>query len=123
MNSTGITALRPFNGPQEAPPQALRLVHVLLEAMSGRRALHQVRPLLAPTPFTRLAGYADGGTFRRLAIGQVRTQMPTPHAVEATVTLRCGPRIVSCVIRLDVRRGRWMCTELMVLRPAALMAA
>ncbi|MBB1483355.1 hypothetical protein H5392_05700 [Tessaracoccus sp. MC1865] len=123
MNPSSITPLRPSPAPQQAPPQAVRLIHVLLEAMAGRRALHQVRPLLSPTSFIRLASYADAGLFRRMAIGPLKTQMPTPRAVEATVSLLCASRVISCAIRLDVHRDRWVCTELAVLRPAAMMAA
>ncbi|WP_040284371.1 Rv3235 family protein [Tessaracoccus massiliensis] len=123
MSFPSITRIHPDSHPHGAPPQALRLIHVLLEAVAGRRALHQVRPLLAAAPFTRLADYADAGTFRRMAIGPVRAQMPTSRAVEATVSLLCGGRIVSCAIRLDVHHGRWRCTELTVLQPAALLAA
>lgn len=102
---------------------AQRLIHVLLEAMAGRRALHQVRPLLSPGPFTQLATYADTGRFRRMRVGPLRAQMPTERAVEATVSLLFAARPVSCAIRLDLRRDQWICTDLTVLHPAALRAA
>lgn len=124
MSSPAITRLRPAApAVQTTPPQALRLIHVLLEALAGRRALHQVRPFLAAASFTRLANYADAGWFRHMSIGPVRSQMPTQYAVEATVSLQRGGRVVSCAIRLDVRRNRWQCTEFTVLRPAALLSA
>lgn len=106
-----------------APAAAVRLIHILLEAMAGRRALHQVRPLLHDGTFIRLAAYTDSGLFRRMRIGPIRTQMPTERAVEATVSLLFAGRPVSCAIRLDLRRARWVCTDLMVLSPAALRAA
>ena len=80
----------------QIPPIAQRLVLVLLEAMAGRRALHQVRPLLQPKPFARLASYADTGNFRRMLVGPVRAQMPHAGAIEAAVTLRSEARPVSC---------------------------
>lgn len=132
MSSSTITPIHSRGGQpvthcgpaaETAPQQVLRLIHVLLEAMAGRRALHQVRPLLSQECLVRLAEYVDTGDFRRLAIGSVRTQMPTRHAVEATVTLLCAGRVVSCVMRLDVHGQRWVCTELAVLRPAGLVAA
>ncbi len=54
---------------------------------------------------------------------RMRTQMPTPESVEAAVTLLCDGRFVACVVRLDVTDGRWACSELTVLTPAALAAA
>ena len=123
MSSPSVTALRQPSVVSTAPAHAVRLIHVLLEAMAGRRALHQVRPLLGSGSFTRLASYADTGLFKRMRIGPVRTQMPTERAVEATVSLLFAARPVSCAIRLDLHRDRWICTDLTVLSPAALRAA
>ena len=123
MSSPSITQIRPTPLHTAAPPSAIRLIHVLLEAMSGRRALHQVRPLLSPRPFTRLAAYADTGLFKRMRIGPVRSQMPSERAVEATVSLLFAARPVSCAIRLDLQHDRWACTDLTVLHPAAMRAA
>ncbi|MDO5676656.1 MAG: Rv3235 family protein [Propionibacteriaceae bacterium] len=123
MSSPSITQIRQSPRMSTAPAAAVRLIHALLEAMAGRRALHQVRPLLSPGPFTRLASYADTGHFRRMRIGPVRAQMPTERAVEASVTLLFAARPVSCAIRLDVRHDKWVCTDLTVLHPAALQAA
>lgn len=125
MGMTSLT-FAPTHSPQaepEVPPSLIRLIQVLLEAMAGRRALHQVRPLLDRESFTQLARYSDTGMFRRMRVGPVRAQMPTQCALEATVSLLFAQRPVSCVIRLDLRRGRWTCTELTVLQPAALQAA
>lgn len=102
---------------QPAPPQALSLITAVMEAMMGRRPLHQLRPHLGLDAFTRLAGYVDGGRFRRMRLGRVRAQMPTGRAVEASVRLACASRWVSCVIRLDAGQRAWKCTELFVLEP------
>lgn len=118
-----ISHIRPRLATQPAPQQAIRLIHVLLEAMAGRRALHQVRPLLSPHPFTRLASYADTGLFKRMRIGPLKAQMPNERAVEASVSLLYAARPVRCAIRLDLRRGQWVCTDFTVLQPAALRAA
>lgn len=100
-----------------APPQALLLISAIIEAMMGRRALHQLRPHLALDAFGRLVEYADEGNFRRTMVGRIRVQMPTLQAIEACVRLASASRWLSCVIRLDGEQSGWRCTDLVVLRP------
>lgn len=100
-----------------APPHALLLITAVVEAMMGRRALHQLRPYLASDAFCRLVEYVDDGGFRRTVIGGIRVQMPTATAVEACVRLASASRWLSCVMRLDDDESRWRCTDLLVLRP------
>lgn len=102
---------------QEVPPGALALILATLEAMTGRRALHQVRPRLSERAFLELALHAGAGVYRRMPPGRLRAQMPTPQAVEATVSVMRGDRWVSCVIRLDATRRSWMCSEFVILAP------
>lgn len=100
-----------------APPQALSLIAAIVEAMMGRRALHQLRPHLEVDAFLQLAAYTDSSRFRRVELGSIRTQMPTRLAVEASVALTSASHWLSCVIRLDVVQASWRCTDLMVLEP------
>lgn len=101
-----------------APAPALHLVHAILEALMGRRPLHQLRPHLRWQAFDNLASYVDAGAFRRVRVGRVRSQMPSRKAVEANVSLLVDGRVVSCALRLDATRtGGWRCTELTVLTP------
>lgn len=102
---------------ESAPPQALHLISAVLEAMMGRRALHQLRPHLASPAFMRLVEYVEEGLFRRTMIGGVRTQMPTGNAVEASVRLALASRWITCVLRLDSDRTGWRCSDLVVLQP------
>lgn len=95
----------------------------IVETMMGRRPLHQLRPFLDSSAFGTLARHTDSGLFRRIAIGNCRTQMPVYNAVEASVELNCGGRWVTCVVRLDARGQRWTCTQFAVLTPMALSAA
>lgn len=103
--------------PVSAPPQALSLITAVVEAMMGRRALHQLRPHLGVEAFHQLVAYADSSRFRRIQLGRVRTQMPTRLAVEACVRLAWASRWISCVIRLDAVQSSWRCTQLTVLEP------
>ena len=97
-----------------APPQAVGLALATLEALLGRRGLHQLRPRLSRCAFLQLAAHVDSGIFDRSLLGRLRTQMPTPHAVEATARISLGNRWLACTVRLD-RAEQWQCSDLTVL--------
>lgn len=99
------------------------LIQGLVEALMGRRPLHQLRPWLGPTAFETLSDRVDSGRYRRLRPGRIRSQMPSPDSVEACVGLVMGGRSLTCTIRLDLGRGGWRCTHFVVLEPAAMAAA
>lgn len=101
----------------DAPAGAKALILASLETMTGRRPLHQLRPHLSERAFQLLAHYVATERFRRVRVARIRTQMPTPRAVEATVALQTGQRWLSVVIRLDAKLRSWECTEFMVLAP------
>ena len=108
---------------EPAPRPAAALIIALIETMSGRRALHQVRRHASACAVQQLATFVDSRLLHAARVFRMRTQMPTPESVEAAVTLLCDGRFVACVVRLDVTDGRWACSELTVLTPAALAAA
>ncbi|MGO1384561.1 MAG: Rv3235 family protein [Arachnia sp.] len=104
-----------------APPQAVRLALATLEALLGRRGLHQLRPRLSRSAFLQLASHVDSGIFDRSLLGRLRTQMPTPLAVEATARISLDDRWLACTVRLD-RAEQWQCSDLTVIgvgRPEA----
>lgn len=101
------------------PAAAHFLIHAALETMTGRRSLRQLRPHLSERARIRLTRYATGGAYRQLVVGRLRTQMPTPKAVEATVMLQRDQRWISCAIRLDAEPSGWVCTDFTVLTPSA----
>lgn len=113
--------LMPAPAHEPAPPQAMNLIRVVVEALMGRRPLHQVRPHLAHGAFENLSRYVDSGAFKRIRVGRVRSQMPTVRAVEATVCVEVNGRSMSCVLRLDAKRTSWRCTELIVLAPVGVL--
>ena len=101
-------------------PDPARLAAVLsrawLEVHAGRRSLTQLRPLLSPATYRRLATQlrttppapgGDGPHVRRV----VATQ-PAPGACEATVLVERGGRISAIAIRLERHRGAWRAVEL-----------
>ncbi|MFT3886613.1 MAG: Rv3235 family protein [Arachnia sp.] len=103
--------------PDPAPPAAVALIAALIEAMTGRRPLHQLRPHMTATSFLTLVTYADSGAFKRSRSAGLRTQRPFPGAVEASLRLQAEGRWISCVLRLDVHGRSWLCSEVAVLEP------
>lgn len=96
------------------PPQAVGLARATLEALLGRRGLHQLRPWLSQTAFLHLARHVDSGLFAHSVLGRLRTQMPTPLAMEASARISVDQRWLVCTVRLDLT-DRWVCSDLMVL--------
>ncbi len=97
-----------------APAQAVGLALATLEALLGRRSLHQLRPRLSRAAFLQLVGHVDSGIFDRSVLGRLRTQMPTPIAVEATARISVNARWLAVTVRLD-RAEHWQCSDLTVL--------
>lgn len=96
------------------PLPAFTVLCAAVEALIGRRPLHAVRRVFAPLAFQAFSGYVDITRSAGLTVRTMAAQMPSPHAVEATVTLTYGGRELACAIRLDHHR-RWMCSQLEVI--------
>ena len=96
------------------PPQALGLALATLEALLGKRGLHQLRPWLSEPAFLHLSHHVDSGVFSRSVLGRLRTQMPNARAMEASARISVGQRWLVCTVRLDLQ-DRWRCSDLMVL--------
>ena len=102
-------------GPRPVPPpQAVRLALATLEALLGRRGLHQLRPWLSRSAFLQLVAHVDSGIFEHSVLGKLRAQMPTPFAVEANARISVDARWLACTVRLD-RAEQWQCSDLAVL--------
>ncbi|KAB1949785.1 hypothetical protein F8271_00695 [Micromonospora sp. ALFpr18c] len=111
----------------EATRAAHRFVSTCLEAVNGYRSPAQVRPLLDPTrsgdlliELARASGRA--GTPRRRGtrplarLLRLRVCEPRDAAVEAAAVFTGdGGRSWAMALRLEHRRGRWLCTALHVL--------
>ena len=101
--------------PATAIHEASRLVRIMLEALTGRRALHQVRERMQTPALLQLTTYVDTGRLARAVPGRIRLQMPSARAVEAVTLLRVGPRWLVCTLRLDRGESRWQCSSIDVL--------
>lgn len=85
-----------------------------MEALLGRRGLHQLRPWLSHAAFLQLVSHVEAGTFARSTLGRMRLQMPTALAVEASAGISLGHRWLACTVRLD-RADTWFCSDLVVI--------
>ncbi len=111
----------------EATRAAHRFVATCLEVVNGYRPPHQARPLLDPARaadlLTELArATSRSGPVRRRStrpvvhLRRLRVCEPRGGAVEAAAVL-AGPagRTWAMALRLENRRGTWLCTALQVL--------
>lgn len=101
-------------GAAPVPHVAEALVRALIESMTGRRPLQQLRRRITRPAFATLARHAETGSFRTARLGGIRFQMPTPTAIEAVVRITAASRWLVCVVRLDLRDS-WGCTDFAVL--------
>ncbi|MET8089049.1 Rv3235 family protein [Micromonospora sp. NPDC005220] len=121
-----VASLPPSTAP-ETTRAAHRFVGTCLEVVNGYRSPTQVRALLDParasdllTELARASGRA--GTPRRrtgrplVRLLRLRVCEPREAAVEAAAVLTgAGGRSWAMALRLEHRRGRWLCTALHVL--------
>ncbi|WP_433537151.1 Rv3235 family protein [Micromonospora sp. CA-249363] len=118
--------LPPSTAP-EATRAAHRFVGTCLEVVNGYRLPAQVRPLLDPgratdllTELARATGRAGPARRRAtrpaLRLSRLRVCEPREAAVEAAAVVSGpGGRSWAMAVRLEHRRGRWLCTALHVL--------
>lgn len=96
------------------PPRAVGLVIGVLEALVGKRPLHQIRPHLSPDAFRAVVDYHDSGLLGGSALGRIRVQRPAAGAVEASVLVHVGVRWLACSLRLE-GRDAWHCCHVHLL--------
>jgi hypothetical protein len=111
----------------EATRAAHRFVGTCLEVLNGYRPPGQLRPLLDPASAADLLpelsrATARSGPPRRRStrpgvhLRRLRVCEPRPAAVEvAAVLAGTGGRVWAMALRLEHRRGTWLCTALQVL--------
>lgn len=97
------------------PPVALGIAMATLEAMAGRRPLHQIRSRMSRRAFEALVALHSSGRFRSPGFGRLTAQQPSPSAVEATASIHVGGRWLACVVRLDKGTTGWNCSHFAVL--------
>jgi hypothetical protein len=95
-----------------------RLITLTLEAMAGRRPLHQVRPMTSPGVFAALsAGRRPrwcGASVSPLLVGRVHVSEPVDGVAEISAVARRDGRAHAVAARLEGIDGRWRCTALQI---------
>lgn len=126
----GPSALPPA-APVGATPEATRAAHrfvgTCLEILNGYRPLGQIRPLSDPSRSTEVVeqltrAAARTGPVRRrstrpaVRLRRLRVCEPRASAVEVAAVLSGNAgRSWAMALRLEHRRGRWLCTTIEVL--------
>ena len=99
------------------------LAQLVIEVLHGRRPVNQLsrwtEERVLATVVLRARQIRTGGNRGRTpaplrvtaALGTVRIQQPTGHAVEASAVIR-GARVSALAFRLEARGDRWLCTEI-----------
>lgn len=128
-------SFEPQSTPRHALPDpaghARALVLALLEILSGRRPVRQLRTHLTEEAYARLCSRlhracssssrvsgprAPGpGTRTRIHVGRVLVCEPADGIAEITVLARVGTRTRAIAVRLEGLDGRWRCPVLTVL--------
>lgn len=113
-------------GPSLPDPQAwaTRLVQALAEVLAGDRPIAQLVRWTDSVVFTdlnrrvRVLGLTTTATARgskeRSAIRSVRVFTPATEVAEVAAHVRYGERSRAMALRLEVHRGRWVCTALQI---------
>lgn len=106
---------------------ARNLVTAACEAMAGRRALQQLRPLVSEAAYERLscrlarslrsrpAAGGGPGPRARISVGSPVVCEPADGVAEVSVTVRWADRAHGVAVRLEGVDGRWHCTALDIL--------
>ncbi|MFY1626814.1 Rv3235 family protein [Micromonospora sp. WMMD723] len=126
----GHPAAPPLPPPATTTPEATRAAHrfvgTCLEILNGYRPPGQIRALVEPgrtvevaeqlaraaarTPPVRRRSTRPAVHLRRLRVCQ-----PRPAAVEVAAVVTGGSRSWAMALRLEHRRGNWLCTALQVI--------
>lgn len=107
------------HGLPEPTNWARRLLVGLVESADGRRPLNQLASMLSPSvgrglgsEFERAAIAGDGHWLQHGSVRTVRGDEFTDGIAELCATLDVGNRVRAVALRLENRRGRWLCTRL-----------
>ena len=132
---TPEVSFEPQATPRDALPDpaghARALVLALLEVLSGRRPVRQLRPHLTEAAYARLCSRlhrtrsapprmpgppAQRPSVRtRIHVGRTLVCEPADGVAEITVLARVGSRTRAIAVRLEGLDGRWRCPVLTVL--------
>jgi hypothetical protein len=100
-----------------------KVIKSVLEATEGRRPAAQVRPLLAPSLYTRLFATTRSSAGVRYTLRSVHARQPTDNSLETCATVHSGRQAFAVAARFEKTRAGWRCTRFELLKPPPLRAA
>jgi hypothetical protein len=106
------------DGPPEPRAWTARLAQAMVEVFVGARSAAQLSPFATLDVLHQLEratgrlGAGPGQRTRRPHVRSVHVSHPRPGVAEACAVLDLGVRHRAIALRLDERRGRWVCTAL-----------
>ena len=136
-----VTGSRPTAPCPAAPPSpesriaAQRFVSACLEVLNGFRPVAHLRPLVAPLDLSSVTDQLTrravrvrmapprgpvvgrtgrGGARQQVALRRMRVCEPRPGIAEAAAVVAHGDASWAMAVRLERRRGHWLCTLLQV---------
>jgi hypothetical protein len=114
---------RPGDVVPDPKPWAARYLQAVVEILAKQRPVTQLARWTAADVYVELARLlrADAGPARptasrpaRRCVVSVRVCQVAPDGAEISARISEGPRSRAVAARLDFRRGRWLCTALVV---------
>lgn len=101
---------------------ARRLLVGLIEVAASHRPMHQLAKMLSPALTAGLSRDLcpvpprQGPQHRLLGatVLGVRSSEPTDGVAEVCATLHTQKRVHAAALRLEIRRGQWICTRLII---------
>jgi len=98
---------------------ARRLLLGIVEVAGRRRPLGQLSTMLSPAVAVGLRGdltptRTSPHRLRDATVTSVRSSEPADGIAELSATLRTPQRVHAAALRLEIRRGQWVCTRLII---------
>lgn len=110
--------LRPTPVNPAALVRAQQVFRLTFEVLEGRRGPRQLQQLMAPEVLAKITTLARANVGQRARstarLHRVHVQQVTPRIAEACVTVDRGARVHAVAARLDLDRGGWRCTALLI---------
>jgi len=90
-----------------------------VEALTGFRPIGQLTRWLEPSAISGLSLAMRNGAWAGATVAKVRAETADSRVIEGVAQLALTGRHLAIAMRLEQRRGHWMCTDLSVLLPGS----
>ena len=90
-----------------------------VEALTGFRPIGQLTRWLEPSAISGLSMALRNGAWAGATVAKVRAETADNNVIEGVAQLAITGRRLAIAMRLEQRRGHWVCTDLSVLLPGS----